>query len=163
MKNKLETITNVTIIIVSIIFVTTLIYHSYFRGGETESSLNLKVGTRINLTNVKWNVSNKTFVLVLKKGCVYCAESADFYKKLIPNLKSKKIQVVAVLPSDIAESEDYLSGLGLPPVEVRKATLESISVKATPTILLLDSDGKVTGSWVGQLKPNVEKEILNKL
>lgn len=39
--------------------------------------------------------------------------------------------------------------------------LESIKVTETPTLLLLDSSGRVDNVWVGQLSPQGEKDVIS--
>jgi hypothetical protein len=44
--------------------------------------------------------------------------------------------------------------------EVKQAPPNSVGAKATPTLILVDGAGTVTNSWVGQLPPDKEAEIL---
>jgi hypothetical protein len=38
--------------------------------------------------------------------------------------------------------------------------LDSLKVTGTPTLLLLDSNGRVARAWVGQLTPQGEEELI---
>jgi hypothetical protein len=86
-----------------------------------------------------------------------------FYRDLLPKVKGK-INVIAVLPQSKPEAEAYLTKEGLVPgVQTASASLASIGVLGTPTLLLLDSSGKVKASWVGELPEAAQRDLLSKL
>lgn len=70
---------------------------------------------------------------------------------------------MAVLPQPIDEAQSYLEGLHVPIDVVRQSTLSSVYASATPTLMILNSEGKVTDSWVGQLSPKFEEEVISRL
>ncbi len=110
------------------------------------------------------DVQNKrSLVLYLSTKCRYCTESAPFYKRLLEENKSKGISVVAVLPQSVEESREYLKEHGVQIDEIKQSSLQSIGVRATPTILLTDESGVVTDSWVGKLQPDREEQVIAKL
>ena len=115
------------------------------------------------LSDVNWNEHNKNLVLVLKKGCHFCVESAEFYRKLIPAAKEKDVLTVAVLPTETEESRRYLNELGLPTLETKQAQLDSINIIGTPTLILTNEQGEVIQSWVGKLNSEQEKQVLESL
>jgi rhodanese-related sulfurtransferase len=47
--------------------------------------------------------------------------------------------------------------------EVRQIALSNLKVQATPTLILVDSSGRVMASWVGKLSPKREEEVFQKL
>ncbi len=71
--------------------------------------------------------------------------------------------MVAVLPTDIEKSRTHLEKLGLTNLDVRQASLDSIQVDGTPTLLLVNDKGEITNYWVGKLPANKEAEVINKL
>lgn len=73
------------------------------------------------------------------------------------------IRLVAVLPDTLDQSQQYLSYLGVSVNEVRQASLKSIGVGGTPTLILVDKDGQVAVSWIGKLPPGKEVEVLKRL
>lgn len=76
---------------------------------------------------------------------------------------NNNIRLVAVLPNAVEESKQYLSYLGVSVNEVRQASLRSLGVGGTPTLILVDKEGKVAGSWIGQLPSSKEGEVLKHL
>ncbi len=71
--------------------------------------------------------------------------------------------MVAVFPTDIEESRAHLDKLGLTNLDVKQASLDSIQVDGTPTLILVNDKGEVTNYWVGKLPPNKEAEVISKL
>jgi hypothetical protein len=73
------------------------------------------------------------------------------------------LPIVAVLPQPTDEARTYLLNLGVPILVVKQAPLACVSVSATPTLMMVNSEGVVTDSWTGQLSPEFEKEVISKL
>jgi hypothetical protein len=71
--------------------------------------------------------------------------------------------LIAVLPQPIDEGRRYLAGLGVTVDEIRQAPLSSISVRGTPTLMLVNSDGVVIKIWTGMLAEEQQEEVLNKM
>ncbi len=122
------------------------------------------VGTQIALPGVNWSDSDQTVVLALSNKCHFCTESAPFYQKLTRELADKKnVRVLAVFPQDTSEGKKYLDGLNVPIAEVAQATLDSLGVRGTPTLVIVDKSGTVQQSWVGRLTAERETEVLNRV
>ena len=58
------------------------------------------------------------------------------------------------------EGRKYLEGQGVQVDDVKQATLNSIGVIGTPTLLLVDGKGTVAQVWEGKLKPDQEGGVL---
>lgn len=79
------------------------------------------------------------------------------------SLEGQDIRLVAVLPSDVDASTEHLNKLGLSGLEVRSASLDSIHVRGTPTLILVNEKGEVTDQWVGRLSADREAEVMQKI
>jgi len=122
------------------------------------------VGTQIALPGVNWSDSDQTVVLALSNKCHFCTESAPFYQKLTRELADqKKVRVLAVFPQNTDEGKKYLDGLNVPIAEVEQATLDSLGVRGTPTLVIVDKSGTVQQSWVGRLTAERETEVLSRI
>lgn len=95
-------------------------------------------------------------ILALQAGCHYCTESVPFYKRLIEIAKDKNIKLVAVFPSAIEQSTNYLEELGVNNMEIKQSTLGSLQVRVTPTLILTNEKGEVMNSWIGKLSSEKE-------
>ncbi len=121
-------------------------------------------GTRISVPGITWSDTDETVVLALSNKCHFCTESAPFYQKLTRELTDRKnVRVVAVFPQEVDEGKKYLDGLNVPITQVAQATLDSLGVRGTPTLVIVDKSGTVKQSWVGRLTADRETEVLNRV
>jgi thioredoxin-related protein len=161
---KLEMTANILIIVVSIILIGFFVQRYLFVGSAPMPTAKIPViGKKLAIADVDFSKSSKNVFLVLSKGCHFCSESAEFYKKLIAETKGSNINLIAILPQEKKEAEEYLNGLGIQGIEIRQSQLNSLDVSGTPTILVLDNNGEVSNYWTGKLPPSEEKEVFDKL
>ena|SRR5579863_1721628 len=121
------------------------------------------IGTKISLPGVDWSKSNENLVLALSTTCHFCSESAKFYKKLVPAAVDRGVSVVAVLPQPFVAGQSYLEGLGVSVPTVLQSSLATIDVSGTPTLLVVDANGKIRKAWVGKLSPELEEQVMASL
>lgn len=160
---KIELVANVGIIVVAIVVCVAAV--KYFRtkaSGSPAPTPVIAAGTKINLESEDWTRNRQTLLLALSTTCKYCSASAGFYQRLA-NTASSKTKLVAVLPQTTGESQQYLKSLNVLITEIRQISPSSLGVRATPTLILVNSTGNVTKSWVGQLSPDQEEEVLSAL
>jgi hypothetical protein len=128
---------------------------------KTPTSL---VGERAALGGIDWAKSGQTLVIALKDGCHFCAESAEFYRQLDKDgAVRKKTRFVAALPGSIPDSQVYLNRENVNVDEIRQTDLRLIGVRGTPTLLLVNSEGLITQTWVGKLSAERESEVISAL
>lgn len=121
-------------------------------------------GTQISVPGITWSDSEETVVLALSNKCHFCTESAAFYQKLSRELADRQnVRVVAVFPQEVGEGKKYLDGLNVPITQVAQATLDSLGVRGTPTLVIVDKSGTVKQSWVGRLTAERETEVLSRI
>src|SRR5207237_10449304 len=72
-------------------------------------------------------------------------------------------KTLAILPQTVTEGQKYLEALGLAVDEVRQARMDSIGLGATPTLVLVNEAGLVTGVWVGKLGVNQQYDVFKHL
>ncbi len=159
---KLELLANVAIILVAILIGVFLVQKFFFpRTAPTPQTVAL--GSKVSLPGIEWEKNGKTFVLALQTGCHFCSESAPFYQRLAEATVAKGVKVIAVLPQSPDEGHAYLNTLAVPISDVRQASLSSLSVSGTPTLILVNDKGEVAGVWVGKLRSDKEAEVLARL
>lgn len=163
-NQRVELITNVAIIIVAVLFGYFLVQKFLFPNqNQSQLQKEIEEGTKISLPNVEWQSSQKTLLLVLQKNCKYCTESMPFYKILVQKASEKGVKVIAVLPNSLEESNQYLKENGVQIQEIRQTSLNTVNVRGTPTLMLLNEKGEVSNSWVGKLFPDKEQEVISQL
>jgi rhodanese-related sulfurtransferase len=124
----------------------------------------VRVGSKVELSAVSWNEAPKTVVLALSTSCQYCRASAAFYRSLVDASKRGRFRTIAVLRESSQVSNPLLPSLGIDRVsDVRQADLETIGVRATPTVLVVDHGGTVRATWTGKLTVSQERDVFAKL
>lgn len=124
----------------------------------------VNIGSKIVLRDVNWTASPRTVVLALSSNCRHCLANAPFYRSLVNASRNGRFRVVAVLGETPEEYGPRLPALGLEAIgEVHQADLESIGVRVTPTVLIVDDKGRVSSVWAGKLSESQQKEVYAKL
>lgn len=160
---KVELTANILIIAVALLVGGVYVQGYFSKAASPSSQRELpQVGDRVALPDFDWSKSNKNVLLVLQKDCHFCTESAGFFRNLI-RTKDEGVNVVAVLPQEKPEAEQYLRGLGISGIEVRQSLLDELLVAGTPTIIVADDKGAITDVWLGKLPPEKEHEVLARL
>lgn len=160
MLRKLEILTNVAIIVVAILGGAALVKNQLLAPSAPAQPPAIAVGEKIALPGVDWQANRRTVVLVLQRGCHFCAESAPFYQRLMAQVPAQGVHVLAVLPSSITEGQEYLRSLDVPIAEIKQGSFLDLKVRGTPTLILVDVSGTVRKVWFGKLPPEREAEVL---
>ncbi|HEX8844452.1 MAG TPA: hypothetical protein VF791_07400 [Pyrinomonadaceae bacterium] len=170
LSRKIEVISNLAIVVVAILLsftiVKTYLWPTSKSAGSNVPANNVPaniVGRKVSLPDVDWAKNERTLVLALKSDCRFCTESAPFYRELLKRQTlQSNMKLIAVLPNPVDEAKAYLASLGVNVGEVRQASLNSIGVSGTPTLLIVDSSGVVTDAWKGRLDRAGEAEVLSR-
>lgn len=164
LAKRIELVANVCIIVVALVISGALVKR-FLLTPSTESDVpGVAAGTKVTLSDVDWARNGKTLLLVLSNNCKFCSTSAPFYQRLIAGVKSQQgVKVIAVLPQSVEQSREYLKSLNVLIGDVKQASPSSLGTRATPTLILVDSAGLVTDSWVGQLSADREVEVVARL
>lgn len=134
------------------------------RGRNGEAMNTVSVGSRVQLPSVNWADSPRTVVLALSAYCQHCRTSAPFYRSLTDASRNGRFRTLAVLRESSKETTSLLPSLGIDGVrEIRQGDLETLGIRATPTLLIVDGKGAVQSAWTGKLNPSQEKEVFSKL
>jgi peroxiredoxin len=158
---KIETAANIAILLVACLVVVFFIRN--YRAEKAGQPHAITVGTQFALKDIHWEAGRKNIVLALSTTCHYCSESAGFYRQLVKECQARGVRTIAVLPQTVSEGQSYLSGNGFKVDEVRQSFLPDLEITVTPTLLLVDGQGKIERVWYGKLPPEKEKEVLAKL
>ena len=167
-SKKLEVAANVAIIVVALLLGGVLVKRFLWPGGGAapaqRADPRIPPGTKAALPGVDWAKNGRTLLLVLSRDCRYCTESAPFYRRLVSETEGREgVRLVAVFPQGVEEGRQYLEGLGVNVHEIMQAAPSSTGAVGTPTLVIVDGDGVVRNSWVGQLAAPEESEVLNEL
>lgn len=165
MKNnlvkKIEVFTNIAIIVVALVLCAVLVKKFLLTDAAPQPKKDIAVGEKVEFDQVNWASNKNTLLLVLSKDCRYCTESLPFYQKVSQEIaKNPAVKIAAVFPQDVSTAQEYLKAHSLDINQVYEATPNSVGVGGTPSLLLIDENGKVVESWFGKLTSSGEEQKL---
>lgn len=170
-KTKLDTAANVAIIVVCAMAAVALsltIRDRMFPPRPPGAPPQVEKGEQFDqLKNVVPAGSDRALVVAVSPQCHFCNDSLPFYKTLVDqrNQKGSGVKFVAAVPNEAAKAEESqkFTGAGVQVDNMVHLDFASIKVPGTPTLLLVDKQGKVLDVWVGKLDGDREKEVLETL
>jgi peroxiredoxin len=109
-----------------------------------------------------WTAHDRTLVLALKNGCRFCEESIPFYRKLAELEESNQINahLIAVFPDDPAAVRQLIETQRLAVEAFPGIELSQVKVDGTPTLILVDRQGRVSKVWIGELEAAGQAEVV---
>ncbi|HJU53728.1 MAG TPA: hypothetical protein VJ715_04115 [Pyrinomonadaceae bacterium] len=163
LAKKLDFLASVAIIAVAILMSVVLIKNYIFNKGSasTDAGNQIKIGRPVSLPDVDWAEHGHTLLLAISTTCQFCSESAPFYQRLAQGRRDYRL--IAVSPQTVNESRKYLDRLGVAVDKVMQVPFDSLGIRGTPTLALVDSSGVVTEVWVGKLPVGEEADVISRL
>lgn len=128
-------------------------------------------GTDLNgqLYQVQYsNDGRKQLLMFFSPSCPYCVEQGPIWRDVLNRIDSNRINVVGIVGDredklDVAKHANVLgyfkTRVALPIVTVSNETLANYKLTATPTTLLIDSNGRVEHAWVGKWDETKTAEV----
>jgi hypothetical protein len=159
---RLEVIANISVIVASVVLVIFLGYQTWERHKAAGGPAKRLIGTTLHLPGVDFASRRKTLVIAISTSCRFCEDSVPFYRKLAENT-NVQTHLVAVLPQPQAVAQSYVRNSIATSIQTISAPLNSIGVNSTPTLLLVDADGKVKNAWLGKLDDSGQKQVQSQL
>lgn len=162
MKAKVEVVANVAVILLAVVIGSVYLKDRFSTPGPTSNEV--KAGDRLpHLDGWDWGAHDRSLVLVLKKGCHFCEDSAPFYQRLAAKQQEDRSNaaVVAVFPDPADAVKEVVQSEGLGIHALAGVPLETLKVSGTPSMLLVDRSGTVLNAWIGMLSPRQEVEVMN--
>lgn len=127
----------------------------------------LKPGSSFSLAVSDSVGDEPTLVMALQSGCPYCEASMSFYRDILRSNTSKVFHVVALFPQAPTEGQAFMRrylGQDADRLEdVRHVNFDSLGITGTPTLIIMNSGGRIESSWTGQLSPKQENDVFRAL
>ena len=162
---RLDLMTNVAVIVTSFAllgFLGNSWYGSHHAPQSRVARAQALVGKTVQLPGVDFTRKDKTLLIAISSTCHFCQEGQPFYRQLA-NMPGVTANLVAVLPMPQRDAENYVHSSISSSLQVVSASLDTIDVSSTPTLLLVDSQGKVERAWVGKLDDASQKQVESQL
>lgn len=169
-KSTLDTVANIAIIVTCVVALALMVNRFFFNQptAPAGSPPQAEVGEQFDqLREVLPAGSQKALVVALSPNCGFCNDSMPFYKRLIDerNQKGSGVKIIAAVPAEEAKAPEQqkFTEAGVQPDSLVTMDFASIKVPGTPTVLLVDNQGKVLDVWVGKQDPDGEEKIIETL
>jgi thiol-disulfide isomerase/thioredoxin len=121
------------------------------------------VGERFpRIDGIDYSSSEQTLVMFLASTCRYCTESAPFYADLVQKRDPRRLRLIAVGPEPAGVLHDYLQRHAVTVDSVASVAPDAIKARGTPTLVLVDRNGRVRAQWIGALRGR-ERQVQAKL
>ena len=161
----LEVSSNVAVLVVAMVLLGAIVSTRWWpRTGNAHFGDGLQRGQVLaRLPSVDYGEATQTMLLFLSTKCNYCQESLPFYKRLLDELHQggPRTRMVAVFPNPTNEVEQYERQNQLGIEAVTALNYGTFNVTGTPTLILVDSSGRILDFWVGKLSRDEEAQLMN--
>ena len=155
----LDKITHICLISVSLVALYVLIDQKIVHSGQEprRSTPSDFIGRRLDLPEISWPTHRRSVVLAISSHYKYCIQSTPLYRSLGSAAAAKNgpgngaLVVVTVEPVETMEA--FLAQQAIVATKVLHVDFDSLKVLSTPTLLLIDAQGKVVDAFVGLLPP----------
>lgn len=166
LKSYLEVATNVAVLMASLV-VLSVYGLSYLAGKpKTVLTVGLQKGQTVRaLPQHDFGSSSQTLIIAMNTECHFCTESVPFYNQVIETQQAldKPTRVIAIFPNTEEEVKRYTHQQRLKADTISGVNLSALNLSATPTVILVDSGGRVLDFWIGKLAENAEQQIIKSL
>ena len=166
LKNILDVTTNVMVVVFAVVAIGILV-KNYLVPSSVKTSVAIKTGTVFpEIAGADYKQTPRTLILALNVDCRYCTRSVPFYNSLAEARQENTGQfniVAAFVNNDAALVKSYAEEKQLLVQSIAGVDLDKLGVHSTPTLILVDSAGKVLDSWRGELQPEGEREVFSTL
>ena len=121
-----------------------------------------RAGAAIDTPKEWYQGAQYTLLLFARASCSACQTAQPFFKRLVNDIGAT-IRVVLVTSAGEADEDAYFArGLGLEANAIRTA-VPGLSVRVTPTLVLVDRQGTVLDAWEGVGPVEKQSEIAQSL
>jgi thioredoxin-related protein len=156
--SKVEQVANVAVILTCAF---TIIHLAGVGGTRRMPPQTYKPGEKIvDTTRLGLRNAPRTLIMFESSTCRFCNESLGFYSRLSQQARANGVRIVALTPEDVGVNKTFLSAHGVSTDTVAGLKDNRLKVSATPTLILVRSDGTVVNSWVGKIATEKEAEVM---
>ena len=164
MLQYVEKVTTVAVFLTALSIIYVCGWSLFHRSKEPQLSIRLQRGEIIaSLPRVSYQQASRTLLIAVNSDCSYCRESAPFYKRLSELQTANRSQIIAISPNDEREAREFLQTHDVKVEVVASVDLRKLGITGTPTLVLIDNEGKVNDFWMGALTPEQQEQVVKGL
>ena len=116
-------------------------------------------GETIDVPASWYNSAPHTLILFARKSCAACERAHPFLKTLVRSVQGKAAVVMGHPTGALADDREYAKSLGIAASATFEAPAGLLKVRSTPTLVLVDRQGRVLNSWEGVGRTEKQAEI----
>jgi peroxiredoxin len=117
-------------------------------GATPDVVLPYETGTLIDVPAAWYQGGPETLIVFARATCAACEKAQPFLKDLVGRMSTRGRVVMAHPPGAPDEDRKFGQDLGISRDRIHM-TLEKLRVRATPTLVLVNGDGRVVRAWEG--------------
>lgn len=161
MDKWLNRATNIALIVLSVAAITVMAERltSDDRPSAPVATVGYRPGDQI-VDGRTLGLKGRTLLIATKSTCQYCTQSLPFYKSL-----AGRGRIVWIAVGETVDlNRSYLQGHGIDAaLVVTVAESRVANLRSTPTVIVVDKEGKYVNSWIGALGPAGEADVISNL
>jgi peroxiredoxin len=106
-----------------------------------------------------YSSADTTLIIFARASCAACENAQPFLAQLVGHVQGRAAAVMAHPPGMDEEDRQFAKSLGVADDKVMVVG-DGLRVRATPTIILVNRQGRVLDAWEGVGKPDRQAAIL---
>jgi hypothetical protein len=166
LRRAVEVATNVAVLLFAV-FAVLSTGLSFKREYESRAPIGLRNDeTVVQIPGYSYNSVHQTVIIAISAKCLNCSSQIPFYKNLlrIQNDHRQSLRVVAIFPETREAVDEYINKNGISDVTpIANFNFRSLNIRTVPTLLLVDSSGRLRDFWIGQITEATHRKILDTL
>jgi hypothetical protein len=132
---------------------------SYVGVTPTPAPAVYSAGDRVDVPAGWYASTSHTLIVFARASCSACERAQPFLKDVVSHMNGRGAAVMAHPPGAPDDDEQFGRSLGVADDHIFETT-PGLRVRATPTMVLVDQQGRVIGAWEGAGKPDRQAAIL---
>jgi hypothetical protein len=161
----IEVSSNIAVLVVAMALLGAIVSTRWWqRSGDVKFENGLQKGHAFaQLPSIDYGATRQTLIAVLSTKCNYCTESLPFYRRLLEKQQraQQATRIVAVFPNPQTEVDQYKQQNQLNLESLPAVNSSTLGVTGTPTLILVDSAGRVVDFWIGKLSEAEQQQVID--
>ncbi len=165
-KTHLEVITNVAVLLTAMAVLSALSWGYFSQKRQPSLKNGLQKGDVLTkIASLDYRNSSQTLLIAMNTECHFCTESVPFYNHLVKSRQGQDetARIIAIFPNKENEVNQYVQQHRLQTETIAAVNLSALNMVNTPTVILVDSGGKILDFWVGKLQENMERQVIKSI
>jgi hypothetical protein len=154
----LDKVANLAIVVAVVVFLAVTAKREFY-SNKVDVKPHHLIGTTVRLSNLNLAKDHDSILLVISSKCHFCQDSLPFYRELTQDPR-RRMKVIALLPQAENEANRFLDGAGVKADQILTAGPDAVGAIGTPTVLIVDSSGRVRRSWIGKLDEKNQRDLM---